>query len=100
VIKVVEVDLDLGVPEFPVPEPEFPGMESKGKVVVEDDDMVFVGRSKRGRPKKLSTPDVLQKVVQLYFVERLSMRKVADSVGVSHMSVYRMLSDPELKLLI
>ena len=98
--KVVELELDLGVPDVPVPVPEFLDRESKSKVVVDEEDMVFVGRSKRGRPKKLADPEVLRKAVNLYFVERLSMRKVADALGVSHMSVYRMLCDPELRLLI
>ena len=97
---MVELELDLGVPEVPVPVPGFPDMDAKGKVVVDEEDMVFVGRSKRGRPRKLSDPETLNKAVTLYFVERLSMRKVADALGVSHMSVYRMLCDPELRLLI
>lgn len=56
--------------------------------------------SRRGRPKKLASREQLEKVVRLYFVEKLSMRKVANVLGVSHMSVYRMLSDPNLELLI
>jgi hypothetical protein len=92
--------LDLGVPEAPVPAPRFPDRDAKGKVVVDEEDMVFVATPKRGRPRKLSDPETLRKAVNLYFVERLSMRKVADQMGVSHMSVYRMLSDPGLKLLI
>jgi DNA-directed RNA polymerase specialized sigma24 family protein len=97
VIEVVE--LDLGAPDAPAA-PDFPDREAKGKVIVDEDDMVFVARSKRGRPRKLSDPDALQRMVDLYFVERLSMRKVAELMGVSHMSVYRLLSDPDLRLLI
>ena len=77
------------------------GPSLKDRVVVDDEDMVFVGKAvKRGRPKKMADHELLGKVVQLYFVERLSMRKVASTVGVSHMSVYRLLSTPGLKLLV
>lgn len=55
---------------------------------------------KRGRPRKGQNETRLAEVLNLYFVEKLSMRKVADVLGVSHMSVYRMLSDPNLELLI
>ena len=55
---------------------------------------------KKGRPKKGMSEQKLSEVVRLYFLEKLSMRQVADIVGVSHMSVYRMLSDPNLELLI
>ncbi len=79
------------------PEGPEPGEE---KIVVDDDDMEFVARSKRGRPRKLQEPEILQKLVQMYFVERMSMREVADNLGVSHMSVYRMLNDPTIELLI
>lgn len=56
--------------------------------------------AKKGRPKKGMDEQKLSEVVRLYFLEKLSMRQVADIVGVSHMSVYRMLSDPNLELLI
>jgi DNA-directed RNA polymerase specialized sigma subunit len=81
------------------PEGPEPG-EGEDRVVVDDDDMEFVARSKRGRPRKLQEPETLQKLVQMYFVERMSMREVADNLGVSHMSVYRMLCDPAIELLI
>jgi transposase len=55
---------------------------------------------RRGRPRKVHKQEQLTRVVQLYFVEKLSMRKVADVLGVSHMSVYRMLSDPNVELLL
>ena len=69
-------------------------------VFVEEGDMEFVAAPrKRGRPKKMDN-EQLAKVVKLYFVEKLSMRKVAQIMGVSHMSVYRMLSDPNVELLL
>lgn len=55
---------------------------------------------RRGRPRKVHRQEQLTRVMQLYFVEKLSMRKVADVLGVSHMSVYRMLSDPNVELLL
>ncbi|NYZ74031.1 helix-turn-helix domain-containing protein [Candidatus Micrarchaeota archaeon] len=57
-------------------------------------------RRRRGRPKSGFSEQRLTEVMRLYFVEKLSMRQVADLVGVSHMSVYRMLSDPNVELLI
>ncbi|MDD5172126.1 MAG: hypothetical protein PHF60_03765 [Candidatus ainarchaeum sp.] len=69
-------------------------------VVVEDAGFVALPSRRRGRPKKEPSPDRLAEVLRLYFVEKLSMRQVADVVGVSHMSVYRMLSDPNVELLI
>ena len=89
-IKVVEFEVPDG-PEAPEPGEE--------RVVVDDEDMEFVAH-KRGRPRKLQGPEVLEKLVQMYFVERMSMREVADNLGVSHMSVYRMLNDPAIELLI
>lgn len=59
-----------------------------------------VPRRRRGRPKSGFSEQRLTEVMRLYFVEKLSMRQVADVVGVSHMSVYRMLSDPNVELLI
>lgn len=100
VMKVTDLDIESGFPDFPDPGPEPDLRADKERVFVEEEDMVFVGRARRGRPKKLASPDLVQRVVQLYFVERLSMRKIADNLGVSHMSVYRMLSDPGLKLLL
>ncbi len=64
----------------PVPEPRVP-MEPPSPGRVDKDAMV-------------------QEVLQMYFVERLSMRKIATILGVSHMSVYRMLSDPNVEILI
>lgn len=56
--------------------------------------------SKRGRPRKTQDKGMMEEVMRLYFVERFSMRKVAEVMGVSHMSVYRMLSDPNIEILI
>ncbi len=77
-------------PQVPVEPPE------PGRVV---DEGVYAS-PRRGRPKKAYTEAKLQEVLQLYFVERLSMRKVAELMGMSHMSVYRMLSDPNVELLL
>jgi len=97
---VNEVEFEFGVPDVPVPFPAVPEMEASDKVLVDEEDMVVVATPKRGRPRKLQEPELVDRVVQLYFVERLSMRKIADSLGVSHMSVYRLLKDPNLKLLL
>jgi transposase len=84
------------------PSPPAPdlGPSRSDTVVVDDDDVEFVTSPKRGRPKKLNTKEQLSQVLKLYFVEKLSMRKVANVLGVSHMSIYRMLSDPNLELLL
>ena len=55
---------------------------------------------RRGRPRKSYDQSRLDQVLKLYFIEKMSMRQVADVVGVSHMSVYRILSDPSLEVLI
>ena len=73
-------------PEFPMP-PAPDRME------------VVAMPAKKGRPKKDYDPQMLQEIVRLYFVERFSMRKVADMMGISHMSVYRMLSDPNIEVI-
>ncbi|MBI5227780.1 helix-turn-helix domain-containing protein [Candidatus Micrarchaeota archaeon] len=54
----------------------------------------------RGRRRSLGGKAQLEQVLRMYFVERMSMRKVADAMGVSHMSVYRMLSDPNVEVLL
>jgi hypothetical protein len=88
------IGMGIDVPDGPEgPEP------GEDRVVVDDDDMEFVAH-KRGRPRKLQGTETLEKLVQMYFVERMSMREVADNLGVSHMSVYRMLCDPAIELLI
>jgi predicted DNA-binding protein YlxM (UPF0122 family) len=38
--------------------------------------------------------------VRLYIIERLSLRKIADLLGVSHMTVHRAICDPELEVLL
>ena len=77
-------------PQVPVEPPD------PGRVV---DEGVYAS-PKRGRPRKAHSEARLQEVLYLYFVERLSMRRVAEVVGLSHMSVYRMLSDPNVELLL
>lgn len=39
---------------------------------------------------------LLNSVLKMYFVDRLSVRKIAKALGVSHMTVFRMLSDPKV----
>jgi DNA-directed RNA polymerase specialized sigma subunit len=96
VIKVVENGAAVPAPEFPDER-----LEHNDKVVVDDEDVEFVAApAKRGRPKKADNEKQLAEVLKLYFIEKMSMRQVADIVGVSHMSVYRMLSDPTVELLI
>lgn len=85
---MVKKVVDFVVPEGPeVPEPG-------------DNVRVDEISHRRGRPRKGQDDAQLAKVLNLYFIEKLSMRKVADVLGVSHMSVYRMLSDPNIELLI
>lgn len=93
VIEVVDLNIEVQVPEGP----ELP--EKDDELIIENTEMASVPR-KRGRPKKVVADEQIQEVMRLYFVEKLSMRKVADVMGVSHMSVYRMLSDPDIELLL
>ena len=88
----------IRVVNLEVPAPEFPDERPEERVFVDKDDMEFV--AKRGRPRKTQSPQMLNEVLNLYFVQKLSMRKIADVLGVSHMSIYRMLSDPNVELLI
>jgi|WetSurMetagenome_2_1015567.scaffolds.fasta_scaffold424725_1 hypothetical protein len=80
--------------------PEFPGdrSEQRDRLVGGVDDAGYASR--RGRPKKACNEERLAEVVRLYFLEKMSMRQVAEVMGVSHMSIYRMLSDPAVELLI
>lgn len=85
------------------PGPQFPGerVDRRDRLVVDEGDMeVLALTARRGRPRKAHNQEQLARVIRLYFVEKMSMRKVADVIGVSHMSVYRMLSDPSVELLI
>ena len=82
------VDLESVAP------PDFPEGPSPG--VREE----LVAAPRRGRPRKGFDQRRLDEVLRLYFIEKMSMRQVADVVGVSHMSIYRMLSDPNVELLI
>ncbi len=89
--------------EATAPVPAFPDerVDPRGKVVVDTGDMeVVAAPTKRGRPKRAYNQEQLTEVLRLYFVEKMSMRQVADIIGVSHMSVYRMLSDPNIEVLI
>jgi hypothetical protein len=81
-----------------VPVPEEP--EGPDRIIVEDGDMEEIVPPRRGRPRRDYDKGRLAEVMRLYFLEKLSMRKVADVMGVSHMSIYRMLSDPAIELLI
>ena len=53
----------------------------------------------RGRPK-VSDKEMAMEALRLYMLERLSLRKVARVMGVSHMTVYRLLNDSDLGLLL
>jgi transposase len=76
-------------------------LDRDDRLVVGKGDMeVTAAPARRGRPRKVHNQEQLAQVIRLYFVEKMSMRKVADVIGVSHMSVYRMLSDPSVELLI
>jgi hypothetical protein len=89
--------------EATAPAPAFPDerVDRRDKLVVDPGDMEVVAvPAKRGRPRRAYNQEQLTEVLRLYFVEKLSMRRVADIVGVSHMSVYRMLSDPSIEVLI
>lgn len=93
-IEVVELE-----PTTPVLQTE--EVDPRDKILVEEGDMEFVAApSRRGRPKREYNQEQLTNVLRLYFVEKMSMRQVADVVGVSHMSIYRMLSDPTIEVLI
>lgn len=83
--------------------PVFPEDVGKNdRVFVEHKDMKVLSQvgSRRGRPQRKVNEEKLAEVLRLYFVEKMSMRQVAEVLGVSHMSIYRMLSDPNVELLI
>jgi len=46
----------------------------------------------KGRPRRLSEQEVAM-LEELYFQERMSVRKVADVLNVSHMTVWRALCE-------
>ena len=93
VIRVIDL-------EASIPFPEMPAEADRDEILVDKEDMELVPAPKRGRPKKAYDQDLLNEVLRLYFVEKMSMRQVANLIGVSHMSIYRMLSDPTVELLI
>ena len=49
------------------------------------------GRKVAGRPRKMTTEQVSM-AMQLYFVEGMPVRDVADAIHVSHMTVWRAIS--------
>lgn len=53
----------------------------------------------RGRPK-LNNREMAAEVLRLYLLERMSLRKVAKVLGVSHMTVYRVLNTSNIELLL
>lgn len=53
----------------------------------------------RGRPKVGRDNRSVQRVAELYFCDRLSVRKVASVMGLSHMTVYRMLNEIDLHII-
>ena len=91
--KISVMNVDDVMPGFPAP--DFPGEAPE-----RDDRFAENFPSKRGRPKKAVNPGRLSQVLRMYFVEKHSMRQIADILGTSHMSIYRMLSDPSIELLI
>lgn len=94
VIDVVDLDVAAQVPEVPAE------ARYEERVYVDDAVEARAVPRKRGRPRKVRGQEQLSEVVRLYFIEKLSMRKVAEVMGMSHMSVYRMLSDPNVELLL
>jgi len=94
VIDVVDLDAAAMVSEAPA------AVRYEERVYVDDAVEARSVPRKRGRPRKIRGQEQLSEVVRLYFVEKLSMRKVAEVMGMSHMSVYRMLSDPNVEVLL
>jgi hypothetical protein len=95
VIEVVYIE-----PAVPAPDYRDDGLDRDDKPVMADSSYALAGPSRRGRPKRVVCKERLTEVLRMYFLEKLSMRRIADIIGVSHMSVYRMLSDPNVELLI
>jgi len=50
-----------------------------------------------GRRKVLSD-EALADILDLYFENRFSVRKIADLIGVSHMTIHRALANVEVEL--
>ena len=91
VIDVIDLEASVPFPEMPA---------ERDEITVDNEDMELVPAPKRGRPRKVYDQGLLNEVLRLYFVEKMSMRQIANLIGVSHMSVYRMLSDPTVELLL
>ncbi|MBI2079398.1 helix-turn-helix domain-containing protein [Candidatus Micrarchaeota archaeon] len=58
-----------------------------------------------GAPQKRSNfgkvdGELLSEILRLYLVERLSFRRIARLLNISHMTVYRAIADPDLEVLI
>ncbi|MBI5223102.1 hypothetical protein HY990_01640 [Candidatus Micrarchaeota archaeon] len=60
----------------------------------------MVSVNKKGRFRKSFDSKRFEEIVRLYFLEKLSVRKIASLTGLSHMTVYRMLSDPNVAILV
>lgn len=43
---------------------------------------------------------LVSEVIRLYLFERMSLRQIAKELSVSHMTVYRAVSDPRIEVLI
>jgi len=81
--------------------PPAPGVVDRGRTLASKVEMqMAVLPRRRGRPPRRYSQEQVNEMLRLYFLEKLSMRQVANIMGVSHMSVYRMLNDPSLELLI
>jgi transposase-like protein len=55
-------------------------------------------KGKKGRPRKIDSR--LGEILDLLVVEKLSIRKIADLLGVSHMTVYRALERSDVEMLV
>ena len=54
-------------------------------------------RKGKGRPRKIDAR--LGEILTLLITEKLSIREIADLIGVSHMTVYRMLGRADVSML-
>ena len=55
-------------------------------------------KGKKGRPRKIDSR--LGEILNLLIVEKLSIRDIADMLGVSHMTVYRALGRADVEMLV
>lgn len=56
--------------------------------------------NQRKKRKGIVDARLFDRILKLYFYERMSLREIADVLGVSHMTVYRALNNPETEVLI